>query len=403
MPLPSGDAVVETTGIGSATALQAGAMPRIVVLDDMAAAETVWRRLEHEGVATAYQRFDWCAAALEALPAPDAVRIVVIGNNPSAPLAILPLRVDRSLGIRRAQIIGSDVGNADSLILSAEGLVRLTPELVRTLLPAIGKAAGVDTILLRHIAPEREGWADPLAALERMPSASHFYRATIGGTAIPFLENGLTHKLRANIRRGMRRIVELSGSVELVRVTELETFRRVHEAFIAQRDVRFAEMGLENVFATPDMRALFTNLAERGLSGDNPFFLVHALMAGDDVLATSFGLHAGTHYSQYINSTSPGPASKYSLMGILVGLMLDDLLARGIQSFDMGVGDFAYKTDWTEPVEVYDALIPVTARGEFVLQLQGLAMSAKRTIKQTPALWAFAQGVRRRLYALRHR
>jgi CelD/BcsL family acetyltransferase involved in cellulose biosynthesis len=402
MRVRSGDAVAEPTELNAVPVPQAGALPRIGVIETLEDAEPVWRRLENEGHATAYQRFDWCAARLAALPAPHAVRIAVIGH-PGAPLALLPLAVEKRFGVRHGRVLASEIGNADSLILGAEGLERLTPETVRALIPAIGKAAGLDTLTLRNIAPEREGWREPLAALERMPSASRLYRSHIGGTAIPFIDNGLTNKLRANIRRGMRRIEEMTGPVKLVRVTDPALFARVHAEFNAQRDERFAQMGLDNPFATPEMRALFDELARRGLTGKNPFFLVHALMAGGEILATSFGLRAGSHFSQYINSTSLGPASKYSLMGILIGLMLDDLLADGIVSFDMGVGDFAYKTDWTEPVEVYDALVPVTARGELVLQFEGAALFAKRVIKQTPALWSMAQRLRRGLYGLRRR
>lgn len=401
MRVSSGDAVAEPTELNAMPAIRAGALPRIGMIEGLAEAEPVWRRLEAEGRATAYQRFDWCAARLAALPAPHAVRVAVIGH-PGTPLALLPLAVEKRFGVRHGRMLGSELGNADSLIVSAEGLERLTPETVRALMPAIGKAAGLDTLMLHNIAPEREGWREPLAALDRMPSASRLYRSHIGSTALPFIDNGLTSKLRANIRRGMRRIEETSGPVKLVRVTEPALFSRVHREFNAQRDARFAQMGLDNPFATPDMCALFEELARRGLGGKNPFFLVHALMAGDEILATSFGLRSGSHFSQYINSTSLGPASKYSLMGILIGLMLDELLEDGIVSFDMGVGDFAYKTDWTEPVEVYDALVPVTARGELVLQFEGAALFAKRVIKRTPALWSFAQRLRRGVYGLRH-
>jgi CelD/BcsL family acetyltransferase involved in cellulose biosynthesis len=129
----------------------------------------------------------------------------------------------------------------------------------------------------------------------------------------------------------------------------------------------------------------------------------HALYAGDDIVATCCGAYAGNHYSQYINSTADGPAARFSLMGILVAELIDELIADGITSFDMGLGDFDYKRDWTEPVAVFDAVVPVTLAGSLALPVLDLTRSAKRLIKQNPALWKLAQGARRGLYRLQRR
>jgi CelD/BcsL family acetyltransferase involved in cellulose biosynthesis len=85
-------------------------------------------------------------------------------------------------------------------------------------------------------------------------------------------------------------------------------------------------------------------------------------------------------------------------MSILVAELIDELIGEGITSFDMGLGDFDYKRDWTEPVPVFDTVVPVTLAGSLALPVMDISRSGKRFIKQNPALWSLAQSVRRGLY-----
>jgi CelD/BcsL family acetyltransferase involved in cellulose biosynthesis len=85
-------------------------------------------------------------------------------------------------------------------------------------------------------------------------------------------------------------------------------------------------------------------------------------------------------------------------MGILMGDMMDDLIASGVTSFDMGTGDFAYKSDWTKPQNVFDAAIAVSRLGALALPVLDLAVSTKRAIKQNPRAWALARRVKKLRY-----
>ena len=130
---------------------------------------------------------------------------------------------------------------------------------------------------------------------------------------------------------------------------------------------------------------------------------LHALYAGDTVVATCWGAMAGNPYSQYINSTASGPAAKYSLTAVMIAELMDELNREGITTFDMGLGDFDYKIEWTEPQLVFHSIVPLTARGRLgAVAIAGRA-ALKRLIKQTPALWQAARWLRLQLRRLADR
>lgn len=88
-------------------------------------------------------------------------------------------------------------------------------------------------------------------------------------------------------------------------------------------------------------------------------------------------------------------------MGVTLSLLVDQLRADGITGFDMGLGDFEYKTDWTHRQPVLDIVLPVSALGHVGAPLLRGARRAKRTIKQTPSLWKLARAAQSAMVGLR--
>lgn len=372
----------------------------IAVHRDLASVEDVWRSLEKRGTLTPYQRFDWIAA-LVAAGAEDPKRIAVAVITRDGTVAgLLPLRLVRQGGLVRAHILGSKQSNADWLL--AETGFAPTAAQLKDIFTRISIAVGgIDLLSLSNLPASWQGRANPLLALDHAPAASNLYTATIGPTPVPYIEHRLNTKRRSNIKRGMRRLEELHGAVRLVAVRDATMLAAVQDAFIAQRGARFDAMGVDNIFARPPFVELFRELTLASVDSARPALSLHALFAGEEIVATSWGLQAGTHYSQYINSTSAGPAAKYSLMGILVAELMDALTTTGITTFDMGLGDFDYKVEWTEPQPVYNSLVALTLKGQLAAALMAWRDAGKRAIKQTPALWRLAQAVRRTLFQLR--
>lgn len=367
------------------------------IFESLAAAEQVWRAFEAQGRLTPYQRFDWLDQLRTAgADCTGRVAIVTISAKGRV-VALLPLTLRRHWPVTSAQFLGTDQANADWIVIAPD--FAPSAETLRELFRAMArKLGGIDLLMIRNQPEQWGGTPNPVLQLPHQPAASNLYFTEIGGAAVPYIESRVSARRRGNLRRGWRRIEETIGPVRVVRVSDSATLERVHAEFLTQRRERFAEMGLENIFETPLFRSFFRHAAEAGFDEKQPVFVAHALMAGDEIVATTWGTVCGRHYSLYINSTTSGPASRYSLMGMLIAELMDLLLAEGIETFDLGLGDFDYKKEWSEPLAVYNSFIPLSWRG--VIVAKGLAgrTALKRFIKQTPAVWKFVGQVRRGLF-----
>ena len=378
----------------------AAAQFQVELFDTLQAAEAIWRSLEARAVLTPYQGYDWITALLAAGAEQNSRVAVVVIRQAGHVVALLPLGLRKRRGLLEAHVLGTGQSNADWL-MAEPGFAPNKADLHR-IFALVGQAiGGVDLLSLSNLPRSWNGHANPLLVFDHALAPSNLYTATIGPTPAPYIDHRLSAKRRSNINRGRRRLVEQHGEVRLVRVRDEAMLARVHAAFIEQRGARFAEMGIPNMFAEKPFYKLFGDLTRSGFAHDHPTLCLHALLAGDEIVATSWGLHGGTHYSQYINSTTSGPAARYSLMGILIAELMDALTVIGVLTFDMGLGDFEYKTEWTEAQPVFNAQIALSFKGRVAARAKARLQAGKRLIKQTPALWNAAQWTRKKIFDLR--
>ncbi|WP_332718859.1 GNAT family N-acetyltransferase [Pelagibacterium mangrovi] len=369
----------------------------IHIHENLVASEQVWRALEARGVFTPYQRYDWIKAYLEAgFTTPSRIAIMVL-TQAERPVALIPFEIFNRFGVRIAQVIGMPISNGDGLVFDPGSANVLTPENLRKSLEKLP----ADIVNFHCVSPRIGAFANPLAALGGSPAPDNFYVNELAPGDAPFIEQSLPHKRRTNIRRSQRRLEEGFGAIRLHRAETEAEVDEILAVFLDQRGKRFVQMGVENVFARPTFQRLFRSLAISGLGQSRPAMSLHALYAGDRIVATSVGTFGPDHYSQYINSTDYGDASRYSLMGVTLSLLVDALRTDGVTGLDMGLGDFDYKTDWTRRETVFDIVVPISAPGQLVAPLLRAARTAKRRIKQTPAFWRAARSVQSALTALR--
>lgn len=365
----------------------------VTVLTTMAAAEPHWRRLEACGVLTPYQRFDWLTPLLATGHYDGRLAIAVILDG-GRPIAILPLLIRSRFGIAHGTLLGADMGSVGWMPVLKSAAAALTPQVMQRLLEKVRRLAGPLDLIALNSQPGR--WSDvdnPLLAFPHQAAPDHFYSG--------LLAKGPNSKRRRNIERGRRRLEEGFGAVSLRRAETLEQVAAVHDVFLEQRRRRFAKQGIANVFAEERVVAFFRRVAEAALGSEQPAMRLHALYAGNAIVATSCGTYGNGHYSQYINSTTDGPAAKSSLMGLLIHYLTSELAADGVTSIDMGLGDFDYKLDWTAPETVYDSFIPLTPRGYLLAPLLRRLRALKRSIKQNPRLFGLLRRARslwRRLF-----
>lgn len=354
-----------------------------------------WRDFADVAQFTPYQSPNWLSGVVSAFNWPKENCRLLFVHDAGTPHAALPLHLTTRFGCTLAEIPGSQIGNSDWFPQRLG--VTLDRQLLDRAFATLAHTLSVDVLRFSNLPPAWQGLDNPLLNYNAVAAPDHLYLGSIG----PETRDSLPKRRRVDILRGQRRLEELVGPISLRRARSEAEIAVIHAAFLEQRAIRFREMGVANIFAEPSFRQLFDELGKASLHAERPTMCFDALYAGDEILATAIGVQTRTHYSQYINSNVSGPASKYSLMGLLMYLLIDTLVAEGVESIDMGVGDFGYKETWTQKTPVYDLVLPLTAKGKLFAPAFGAKRTAKRLIKQHEHLWSAAKTLRQFRQSLR--
>ena len=153
--------------------------------------------------------------------------------------------------------------------------------------------------------------------------------------------------------------------------------------------MRFALKHKDPGFAGVAVRGFLDGLAS-GHGGGEPALDLYALSVGDRIVATYGGLPWARRWHGLVNSFDPTPEfARSSPAELLLRFIIRDLATRGVESFDLGVGESRYKSAiTTERIELCDCVIPVSALGRIGAVAERSRLAAKRWIKHRP--WALS-------------
>ncbi|HUZ66631.1 MAG TPA: GNAT family N-acetyltransferase [Beijerinckiaceae bacterium] len=375
------------------------ALGRIEVHENLDSVDSAWKELEDLCPASVYQTRRWLAPWMETLGgACNAIPMLVVAYGKSdMPVAFLPLAVVAYDRIKIAGFLGGRDSNANC------GLFRPGVSFSRGDLESIFRAAALkarqrpDVFTLSHQPESWEGLRNPLLAIPHLPSASAGHCTRLASDPAAYVRSKLSPDSHKKLLKKRRRLEKDFGPLCHVKASGKAEALRVLDAFFAQKLARFRQQGIESDFSHPSTKA-FLERASASETGE-PVLELHALIAGDRIVATYGGaLHRGRFHAM-INSFDSSPAvAKTSPGDLLLLAMLEDMCAAGIESFDLGVGEARYKDVWCELTEpLFETLVPVTAKGRAFALAESARLRVKRQVKQSPWLWSLAQQLRTRL------
>jgi CelD/BcsL family acetyltransferase involved in cellulose biosynthesis len=363
----------------------------VTVESDISAVAADWRALEGMALLTPYQAHAWVAAFVATVGRAHGMdfRHVMLRDGRGQPLAILPLVITRRNGIRFAEFIGGKHANYHMGVYAPDFAAGLDAQATRALLMEIAAAiGGLDAFVFVNQPVEWQGVANPMALLAAGPSPSGAYKLSLAtGDCDGTLRRAMSSHAHKKLKNKRNRFATF-GPSQVVRGTSEAEIERVISAFLAQKAMRFAAMGIADPFADPAMRAFLKKAA----SGDRPALQLYCLELAGRPVATYVGAVQGQRFSGMATSfdmesevarTSPGE------------ILLIDLIRlqcqAGITCFDLGVGEARYKTTiCDERDELVDSFVPVTAKGRIFAGVARAKRSAKRWIKTQPSLLRLA-------------
>ena len=366
------------------------------VIPDMAAAETLWRRIEADpaSVQTPYQRFDWVMAYLRATGQIEQARVIVLRDREGRARLLLPLTVHRQYGLRIARTVGDTHANYHMPLFATRDAAAISHDAILTALIGAGRSSGFDLYALPHQPRMWDGVANPLAATGE-PEASDAYGLMLGPDPETTVRRVFSADARKKLRSKEKRLVEAKGALSYRRAETPEEAARFLAAFYAQKAARFAGMGVADPYADPSVRAFLAAAS----TGSDPAVELHALCLAETgrVLATFGGAVSGRRFSGMMTAFDADPeVSRFSPGDLLLQHLVHDQTARGRQDFDLGVGEARYKASiCDETIGLVETLVPVTPPGRAYAALRQGLTRAKRRIKRDPRLFAALQRVRK--------
>jgi CelD/BcsL family acetyltransferase involved in cellulose biosynthesis len=378
-----------------AAGLRVPARARVEIITDLAAAETPWHALEAGGVLTPYQRFDWISAWQRHVGAAEGVEpLIVVGRGDGDAQFLLPLGKYRRGPFTVARFLGGKHANFNFGLWTRDGADAGALDDILAALRA--SAPDVDALVLLNQPESWDGLANPLAVPARQPSPSFGYRLALNGKPYATL---IAERLGGTSRRRLRNKEHRLGALPgycYQRATTGPTVDRLLDAFVAQKAARLSEQGIDNIFGRCGVVDFLRAACHQGLAHGRPTIELHGLECDAEVLAV-FGLvNDGRRFSCMFNSYTLSEHARQSPGLLLLLHVIEDCAARGAAVFDLGVGEADYKTHLCDETEtLFDAFLPLTARGRALTSALALAARVKRSVKHSPPLMRLAQLTRR--------
>jgi CelD/BcsL family acetyltransferase involved in cellulose biosynthesis len=367
----------------------------IDILSDLSAAETVWRGLEDPlQFSTPYQRFDLLSIWQRQVGERDGLTpfIVIAYDRERRPLLLLPLTLRHEHGVRTAAFMGGKHATFNMALWDRGFAASAGAADLDTLIAAIRARSGADVLALIQQPLCWQDLPNPLAHLPRQASANDCPLLTMTPGAAPVAR--ISNSFRRRLKGKERKLQTLPGYRYRVATTDAD-ISRLLDAFFRIKPLRMAEQKLPNVFAEPGVEDFIRGACLTSLSSGSRVIDIHALECDDEVIAIFAGVADGNRFSMMFNTYTLSGNSRYSPGLILMRNIIDHYAERGYRALDLGIGSDDYKRLFCKNDEpIFDSFIPLSLRGKFAAAAMSALGSAKRLVKQNPALFQVAQKLR---------
>lgn len=339
---------------------------------DIAAFASSWPALSDNAAAHAFQRRDHLEIWMETIGAGLRVRPIFISvtNKSGAPVMLLPLGVTRKHGVKVLGFLDGGVAdyNAPVLFPAAGKLERAD---VVQIWKTICRAARPFDVAELEKMPEHAGRiANPLYKLAQ-------YRWQHSGHVLALQGSGeLTSARELKESRRKRRRIAALGELSFGIAASESEIAEIYNIFVRQKSRRYRETLGHDGFDVPGQKAYYLTLTER---------LSHAQLAylqcGDEIIATAWSLIAGKRVYYLMAGYEDGKWRTHSPGWLLLEELVNWSLKNGIEIFDFGIGDEAYKMKWQEhELVLMGATFPETPLGWLAYGASNLYAAAKRAV-----------------------
>jgi len=267
--------------------------------------------------------------------------LVVVKDSASKPVLYLPLAIETRFNNRILRFMDGGVADFNAPIMAAgadltrgEFLTIWTE--IRSSLPAI------DLIDLKKIAGAVCGARNPLTYLDCHPYESSGHAVDLAVRNDNAAGDPSLGRMRKKLRRQRQRLSKLGPTQFVVNPTGPQ-LRPLVERLTELKREQYLRTSGRDFFATPGIHDFYSRMVapeQLGRISD-----VSALVCGGKIVSTHLGFFGRGRFYYVL------PAFDTAYRSLAVGILLLDRLVERCSAeryavFDLGEGDFSYKTKW---------------------------------------------------------
>jgi len=371
---------------------KASRIAHVDIVTDLGAAEPVWRAFEEPGhLSTPYQQFDMLSPWQRLVGSHEGALpfIVIARDAEQRPLALLPLSLRQSHGVRTACFMGGKHATFNMGLWNAEFAAQaVVADLDALVAPLRGR---VDVLSLTQQPKRWNDQQNPFALLPR--------QRAINGCPLLVMEPGgppasrISNSFRRRLKSKEKKLQALAGYRYHLATTDADVIRLL-DWFFHVKPMRMAEQKLPNVFAEPGVEQ-FIRSACLSTRGEGRVIDIHALECDEEVIAIFAGVADGQRFSMMFNTYTLSEHARYSPGLILMRNIIDRYAERGYRSLDLGIGSDDYKRMFCKDDEdIFDSFVPLTSRGKLAAMAMSALNHGKRLVKQNQMLFDLARRLR---------
>ena len=372
------------------SAINPAVRAKVEVLTQIGKAEPLWRELvQHGAICSRYQHYSWMAGwwAHIGSISKASPHVTVLRDEAGKPVLLLPL-VRRRVGpLNVGFFMGGKHTNFNLPIWHPQYLKQPTGVLAALREGLRRKGPRLDLLVLLNQPATWEGEVNPMLQGPHREAASRAYGGALQDDFEALLKERMGGNSRKKLRQKERQLAAL-GPVAFQRARTAAEIDRVLAAFFQQKGARMREQGLSNAFDAAGVKE-FTRAAAHAIDPDTgePVIELYAASVGDTIIATFGGIVADGRFSGMFNSIAGAEFRNYSPGELLLANVIRMCCERGLNKFDLGIGDAAYKQVYCKDAEaLYDSVIPITAAGQVVAPLWRAGLAVKGKVKKSDTL-----------------
>jgi CelD/BcsL family acetyltransferase involved in cellulose biosynthesis len=311
------------------------------------------------------------------------------------PVFALGLAIAKEGPFRIARVMAGTHANGNFFPATADFVDKASPAVFASLFAAIRKARpDIDMLALERQARTIGMSANPLLRLPNSESLNIALAVDLDGGFDALLSRA-SGKRKCKKHRSQIRKFEAAGGYRRFRARTAAEIDVLLSAFFEMKARRFAEMGIKDVFAAPEIRSFFRSLFTEAQKEEAPPFFLQGLEIGGKPRAVTGMSIAGDRLVCEFGGISEDELTAASPGDFLFFENIREACMDGFRVFDFSVGDEYYKRLWCDiETTQFDVLAPLTLKGHAASTAWRAASHAKRLVKNSDLAWQWARRVR---------